>query len=413
MSEIFLCGGAADATVLSNVFIDEYLKDANDAQLKVYLFLVRRLQAGDPVSISDMADRFNHTEKDILRALCYWEKCGVLTLKLSPDRTTLQQIRLLPLSKGKRQDAGQADFSTEQTTGHISRDVGRLADTTRGSDAERFGDAARNSEQGADATLPGAAAYDTSNTAAAPSGRTAAPQIRSITMLSHQSLDPADPYAKPAYSLDELKSFQQQENTAQLIFIAEQYLGRTLSPADMKSILFFTDKLHFSDDLIDYLLQYCVERGKKDFRYIEKVAIAWAEAGITTPAQAEGHISRYDKNVYSIMNALGKTNTPARNELAYIRRWTEEFCFELDVILEACGRTVLATDRHRFAYADSILAAWYKAGVHHVADIARLDSSYQKERASRPARSGSTAEYNSFMHSSYDFNALEEALLKQ
>ena len=28
MSEIFLCGGAADATVLSNVFIDEYLKDA-------------------------------------------------------------------------------------------------------------------------------------------------------------------------------------------------------------------------------------------------------------------------------------------------------------------------------------------------------------------------------------------------
>ena len=32
MSEIFLCGGAADATVLSNVFIDEYLKDANDAQ---------------------------------------------------------------------------------------------------------------------------------------------------------------------------------------------------------------------------------------------------------------------------------------------------------------------------------------------------------------------------------------------
>ncbi|MFR6365189.1 hypothetical protein [Gallintestinimicrobium sp.] len=101
MSEIFLCGGAADATVLSNVFIDEYLKDANDAQLKVYLFLVRRLQAGDPVSISDMADRFNHTEKDILRALCYWEKCGVLTLKLSPDRTTLQQIRLLPFPRGR------------------------------------------------------------------------------------------------------------------------------------------------------------------------------------------------------------------------------------------------------------------------------------------------------------------------
>ena len=95
----------------------------------------------------------------------------------------------------------------------------------------------------------------------------ARPHRRSAALrcFPHQSLEPADPYAKPAYSLDELKSFQQQENTAQLIFIAEQYLGRTLSPADMKSILFFTDKLHFSDDLIDYLLQYCVERGKKGF----------------------------------------------------------------------------------------------------------------------------------------------------
>ena len=345
MGNILLCGGAADATVLSNVFIDEYVKDANDAQLKVYLFLVRKMQAGEPVSISDMADRYNHTEKDILRALCYWEKRDVLALTLSPEKT-LTQIRLLPLS------------------------------------------------------------------ASAHNGHTASADAASPLTLSHQTATPAPAFEKPAYTLDELKTFQQQENTAQLIFIAEQYLGRTLSPSDMKSILFFTDRLHFSDDLIDYLLQYCVERGKKDFRYIEKVAIAWAESGITTPAEAEGHVSRYDKNVYAIMNALGKTNAPARNELAYIQRWTQDFGFSLDIILEACGRTVLATDRHRFSYADSILSAWHKAGVHHLSDIAGLDTSFQKERAARPAKTGSTAEYNRFMHSSYDFDALEEALLK-
>lgn len=363
MGNILLCGGAADATVLSNVFIDEYVKDANDAQLKVYLFLVRKMQAGEPVSISDMADRYNHTEKDILRALCYWEKRGVLALTLSPEKT-LTQIRLLPLpplSQGGSQtvSAGTASSDTIIASGQ------------------------------------------------APSSEAPVPPA-----VSRQTAAPAPAFEKPAYTLDELKTFQQQENTAQLIFIAEQYLGRTLSPSDMKSILFFADRLHFSDDLIDYLLQYCVERGKKDFRYIEKVAIAWAESGISTPAEAEGHISRYDKNVYSIMNALGKTNVPARNELAYIQRWLQEFGFSLDIILEACGRTVLATDRHRFAYADSILSAWHKAGVHHVSDIAGLDTSFQKERASRPAKSGSTAEYNRFMHSSYDFDALEEALLK-
>ncbi len=382
MGNILLCGGAADATVLSNVFIDEYVKDANDAQLKVYLFLVRKMQAGEPVSISDMADRYNHTEKDILRALCYWEKRGVLALTLSPEKT-LTQIRLLPLSASAHngQSAGAGAASPEVLmaagTGAASPEVLMAAG------------------QAVSAGAPTSA------------GQTASPLT-----LSHQTATPAPAFEKPAYTLDELKTFQQQENTAQLIFIAEQYLGRTLSPSDMKSILFFTDRLHFSDDLIDYLLQYCVERGKKDFRYIEKVAIAWAESGITTPAEAEGHVSRYDKNVYSIMNALGKTNAPARNELAYIQRWTQDFGFSLDIILEACGRTVLATDRHRFSYADSILSAWHKAGVHHLSDIAGLDTSFQKERAARPAKTGSTAEYNRFMHSSYDFDALEEALLK-
>ena len=382
MGNILLCGGAADATVLSNVFIDEYVKDANDAQLKVYLFLVRKMQAGEPVSISDMADRYNHTEKDILRALCYWEKRGVLALTLSPEKT-LTQIRLLPLSASAHngQSAG---------AGAASPEVLMAAGTGAASPEVLM-----------------AAGQAVSAGAPTPAGQTASPLT-----LSHQTATPAPAFEKPAYTLDELKTFQQQESTAQLIFIAEQYLGRTLSPSDMKSILFFTDRLHFSDDLIDYLLQYCVERGKKDFRYIEKVAIAWAESGITTPAEAEGHVSRYDKNVYSIMNALGKTNAPARNELAYIQRWTQDFGFSLDIILEACGRTVLATDRHRFSYADSILSAWHKAGVHHLSDIAGLDTSFQKERAARPAKTGSTAEYNRFMHSSYDFDALEEALLK-
>lgn len=64
-------------------------------------------------------------------------------------------------------------------------------------------------------------------------------------------------------------------------------MGRQLSVSDMKSILYLSDCLHFSDDLIDYLLQYCVDRGKKDFKYIEAVALNWAQSGVTTPKQAE------------------------------------------------------------------------------------------------------------------------------
>ena len=83
----------------------------------------------------------------------------------------------------------------------------------------------------------------------------------------------------------------------------------------MRTILFIMDKLGFSEDLTDYLIQYCVDRGKRDFRYIEKVAISWAEQGITTQKQAASLAGKYDKDVYEIMRALGKTISPRR------RRW--------------------------------------------------------------------------------------------
>ena len=69
-----------DFTVVSNLFIDKYMKDANDAQLKVYLYLIRMLNANLVTSVSDIADKFNHTEKDVMKSLRYWEKQGVLTL---------------------------------------------------------------------------------------------------------------------------------------------------------------------------------------------------------------------------------------------------------------------------------------------------------------------------------------------
>ena len=49
-------------TAVSNVFIDEYMADANDAQLKVYLYLLRKLSSGRPTTVMDIADKFNHTE---------------------------------------------------------------------------------------------------------------------------------------------------------------------------------------------------------------------------------------------------------------------------------------------------------------------------------------------------------------
>ncbi len=68
-------------TLISNVFIDYLLKDANDAQLKVYLYLVRHISNHKPFDISNIADEFNHTQSDVIRSLKYWEQKQIISLE--------------------------------------------------------------------------------------------------------------------------------------------------------------------------------------------------------------------------------------------------------------------------------------------------------------------------------------------
>ena len=351
----------ADSTVVSNLFIDEYMKDANDAQLKVYFYLLRMLNADQAISVSGIADKFNHTEKDVIRALKYWEKQQILDLDFDENKA-LVGIHLRDLSA---QATPASQHNVLLTSGPVQ----------------------------------------TQNTAG---NSIISAAVAQPVQPAPQETTPV--YNKPAYSLDQLREFKEREETSQLLFIAEAYIGKPLAPSEIKTILFFTDVLHFSDDLIDYLLQYCVERGKKDFKYIEKVAVNWAEEGITTPKQAQKFSTRYDKSVYSIMNSLGRSTAPTAKELEFINRWTREYGFSTDIILEACERSSLATDRHRFEYAEGILSSWKNAGIHHKADIQQADATYQKKKATKPAAASSNR-FTQFAQNSYDFAALEKEIL--
>lgn len=322
-----------DYTLVSNAFLDLYLADANDAQIKVYLYLLRQISHQNETSVSALADHFNYTEKDVLRALNYWEKKGVLRLDFDADRQ-LSAVQL-------------CEIRTEPV-----------------------------------------------------------PLMKTVTYLSRDRS-----FTKPEYTLDQLAEFKNRDSASELLFIAESYLGKTLSANDIRSMLFISEELHFSVDLIDHLLQYCIDRGKKDFRYIEKVAISWAEAGITTPCQAETLASRYDKQVYTVMNALGKSAVPTPKETEFIKRWYQIYGFSSDIILEACERTVLATDKHRFEYADKILSSWKNAGVRHRPDIDRADASFEKKKNPAGIPPASKNKFNQFKQNEYDFDSLEKELL--
>ena len=100
-------------------------------------------------------------------------------------------------------------------------------------------------------------------------------------------------------------------------------------------------------------------------------------------------------------------------ELEYIRKWTDEYGFTLDVILEACNRTIANTHKADFKYTDSILRNWAANNVHHLADISHLDMIFQqgKETKKKAVKPASVSRFNNFENRSYDMNSLEAQLL--
>ncbi len=207
----------------------------------------------------------------------------------------------------------------------------------------------------------------------------------------------------------------------ELLFVAEQYLGKTLSATDINAITYFYETLQMSADLIEYLIEYCVENGHKSIHYIQKVALSWHSQDIRTVEQAKTNSVLYNKNCYSILNAYGiKGRAPAASEIAYIRKWHEEYAFSLEIILEACDRTMNMIHQPNFEYTDSILKNWYKKNVHTLEDVSVLDAAFTRAKADKarqqttqPSKPSGRNKFNNFENRSYDMNDLERRLIQQ
>ena len=368
---------SSQVTVLSNIFIDQYMPGAGGEFVKVYIYLLRLL--ADPsasVCLSLLADRLNCTEGDISRALKYWSNEGLLILETDPSGE-LTGITLTEPSLDTQMEltaAVSVPQSAQAATAPILQ------------------------------TVPAATASAPQSALAA---TTPAPQPDAAPSRSASALTPA-----------RIKELKENEDVAQLIYICEQYLGKTLTPTDTRKILFFYDELKMSVDLIDFLIQYCVGRGHKSMRYIETVAMAWSKEGITTVEMAKDSTSRYGRDYFTILKAMGISNrNPVDSEIVMMDTWLKDYGFSMDMIQEACSRTIMQTGQPSFQYAHKILTGWFKKGALTPEAVQALDVQHQK-RSQDSSRSRTQApkspnRFNNFQQRNYDFKELEKQLLER
>ena len=303
MDQITLNGDlCCDALVIPGAAVERCLREANESQLKIYLYLLKN--GADNATIDSIADYFNYSEQDVKRALKFW-------------------------------NGGTKSRAAKNTAG------GNIVEFSRKPDVD------------------------------------------------------------------------------QLMFVAEQYMKRPIKQDEVRTILYIYDELAFPADLIEYLLEYCISNKKRSFKSIEameSVAVEWKEAGVTTLEDAKRLTRRIPKEMNDVMRELGfpKDHQPVEAEIAFVRRWTERYGYGMDIIGEACKRTVLATCKPSIRYANGILKQWHDAKVEKPEDIIALDEEYRKKSIKTEQKKTTTTtagKFHNFSERKIDYDSLRKDVL--
>ena len=222
---------------------------------------------------------------------------------------------------------------------------------------------------------------------------------------------------RPEYRTDEINYYTQNSpDVTKLFKIAEQYLGRLLTISDQKILFSFYDWLHMPFDLIEFLIEYCTSNNHRAMHYIEKVAISWVDEGIMTVEQAKAKTVS-DKRYFQILSALGtskSTLTPAEKKC--MSKWLDTYHFHLDIILEACRKTVMQTNKPSLNYVDSILTSWFNEKVKTLDDIKALDKVHESKKLLSESSSkvplssvpNKVSKFNNMYSHDWDFDEIEK-----
>lgn len=399
---------ATSFTTVSDIFIDQYMPKANGEFVKVYLYLLRATGSGAGIAtISEIADHFSNTEADIIRALNYWASEGILQVQTGADGQ-IMGINLCSLSVSGMQ-AAQSNIQSA------------VADNAAQNNLQNsvVNNAAQNNLQNS----------VVNNAAQNISTANIRMQDSVVEKLKNQATDkPA--YSQKEYTLDEIKEFRKNPDISELFFIIETYLKHTLSSTDTNMVLYWLDELHFSTDLVEYLVEYCITKGHSSLRYMNKVALGWADAGIKTVDQAKDDAAAHSQIYYSVMKALGITGRNlVDSEVSLINKWVGEYGFDIELVKTACSKTISAIQKPSFEYTDSILANWKKKDVHTLKDVEVLDANFAKANkasatgssqgtnaangSSKPKSNNSSSKnkFNNFNQRNNDYDKLEKLFL--
>jgi DnaD and phage-associated domain/DnaD and phage-associated domain len=375
----FLKADITSIVSLPSEFIDKYMLKANGDYIKVYLFMLRN--ADRLINPEIIADALELTIKDVERAIAYWCKSGILIEKEEniaklgngDDFEEILLTKNLP-SKEELEEARRIL--------NAANEIYRRREITK--------DAEKNSEED-NTDEPDKTLDETLETQAGD-------EVKKEENSIEEPPEPKPPKL-PDRSLVDLPKLKSDEDFQELVFCVQTYTEKIFSPTDTEKLAYLYDVVGMSKDLLEYIAEISVQKGKKSISYIEKIALSFHEKGITTVEEAkEDNVKFYNEN-RAVLKAFGiYDRVLAPVESRFVKKWFDEYCFSPEIVVEAINRTVINTSSQSFTYADGILTRWYKENVRTLADIKALDEKHDDKVKStnRPAGVTAASKFNNF-----------------
>ena len=391
----FLKADITSIVSLPSEFIDKYMLKANGDYIKVYLFMLRN--ADRLINPEIIADALELTIKDVERAIAYWCKSGaliekaenigklgngddfeeVLITKGMPSKEELEEARrILTAAKEvyKRREMLEAGMGAEALKEEVAK-------------SESL-DEAKNPKESDKETLDPAKDTDVENNSES--------EVKVETEIPEVKTEPPK---LPDRSLVDLTKLKGDEDFQELVFCVQTYTEKIFTPTDTEKLAYLYDVVGMSKDLLEYIAEVSVQKGKKSINYIERVALSFHEKGITTVEEAKEDNVKYFNENKAVLKAFGiYDRVLAPVELRFVKKWFDEYGFSTEIVVEAISRTVLNTSSQSFSYADGILTRWHNENVRTLSDIKTQDAKHDEKVKAAPKTSNtaSGSKFNNF-----------------
>ena len=391
----FLKADITSIVSLPSEFIDKYMLKANGDYIKVYLFMLRN--ADRLINPEIIADALELTIKDVERAIAYWCKSGaliekaenigklgngddfeeVLITKGMPSKEELEEARrILTAAKEvyKRRELLEAGMGAETLKeNNVKSESSDEAKNLKESDCEAP-DLTKNTDV-------------ENNSEGEVKAEAEIPEVKT------------EPPKLPDRSLVDLTKLKGDEDFQELVFCVQTYTEKIFTPTDTEKLAYLYDVVGMSKDLLEYIAEVSVQKGKKSINYIERVALSFHEKGITTVEEAKEDNVKYFNENKAVLKAFGiYDRVLAPVELRFVKKWFDEYGFSTEIVVEAISRTVLNTSSQSFSYADGILTRWHNENVRTLSDIKTQDEKHDEKVKAAPKTSNtaSGSKFNNF-----------------